>query len=97
MDTRDCDRSAKHLLHPPESPFERCSWFYALRREYLFRDQIPEISRFLFPTGDPSPGARGIYSQPWGSVASKYPYAVCQKGPETRLAASPFLQNGSAA
>ena len=39
----------------PESGslFEQCSWFYALCREYLFRDQTTEISRSLFPSAPP--------------------------------------------
>ncbi len=42
--------------HPPESLFEGCSWFYALCREYLFRDHTQEIARALFPFGGPAPG-----------------------------------------
>jgi arsenite methyltransferase len=60
MDTRDCDRPAKPLPHPPESLFERCSWFYALCREYLFRDHTPEIARSLFPGGGPAPGTHVV-------------------------------------
>jgi arsenite methyltransferase len=49
-------------MHPPESNFtsqaqllqvdslfDRCAWFYALCREYLFHDHTPEIARSLFP------------------------------------------------
>jgi arsenite methyltransferase len=43
--------------HPPESLFESCSWFYALCREYLFRDHTQEIARALFPAGGPANGA----------------------------------------
>jgi ubiquinone/menaquinone biosynthesis C-methylase UbiE len=60
MDTRDCDIPAKALVHPPESLFERCSWFYALCREYLFRDHTPEIARSLFPGGAPAPGTHVV-------------------------------------
>jgi ubiquinone/menaquinone biosynthesis C-methylase UbiE len=42
--------------HEPDSLFERCSWFYALCREYLFRDQTPEIVQALFPHHEPLPG-----------------------------------------
>jgi ubiquinone/menaquinone biosynthesis C-methylase UbiE len=35
--------------------FDQCAWFYALCREYLFRDQTEEISRSLFPSA-PAPG-----------------------------------------
>jgi ubiquinone/menaquinone biosynthesis C-methylase UbiE len=42
--------------HPPESLFEGCSWFYALCREYLFRDHTQEIARALFSPGGPTPG-----------------------------------------
>ncbi|MBB5316102.1 class I SAM-dependent methyltransferase [Tunturibacter empetritectus] len=44
--------------HQPDSLFESCSWFYALCREYLFRDHTPEISRALFPPEGPAPGTR---------------------------------------
>jgi ubiquinone/menaquinone biosynthesis C-methylase UbiE len=36
--------------------FERCSWFYALCREYIFRDHTPEIVQALFPDAQPEPG-----------------------------------------
>ena len=42
--------------HPPDSLFESCSWFYALCREYLFRDHTQEIARALFPAGEPAAG-----------------------------------------
>jgi ubiquinone/menaquinone biosynthesis C-methylase UbiE len=42
--------------HPPDSLFEGCSWFYALCREYLFRDHTQEIVRALFSPGGPMPG-----------------------------------------
>jgi len=48
-------RTRAHSAHPPESLFEGCSWFYALCREYLFRDHTQEIARALFPSGDPAP------------------------------------------
>jgi arsenite methyltransferase len=38
-----------------DSLFERCWWFYAMCREYLFRDHTAEISRSLFPAR-PAPG-----------------------------------------
>src|SRR5271170_4205614 len=58
MEQRDCDmpgRIRAHSAHPPESLFEGCSWFYALCREYLFRDHTHEIARALFPDGNPAP------------------------------------------
>jgi arsenite methyltransferase len=46
-----------HLsAHSPDSLFERCSWFYAFCREYLFRDHTPEIAHSLFPRSGPHPG-----------------------------------------
>ena len=42
----------------PDSLFERCSWFYALCREYLFRDHTQEIVQSLFPAEPPEPGTR---------------------------------------
>lgn len=43
---------------PPDSLFERCAWFYALCREYLFRDHTQEIVQSLFPFSQPGPGTR---------------------------------------
>ena len=61
-----------------ESLFERCHWFYALCREYLFRDHTPEIQQALFPSGTPRPGMQllelgcgpGLYAC---RFASEYP------------------------
>ena len=62
METSDCEMPGRPIAHsaahPPESLFESCSWFYALCREYLFRDHTPEISRALFPPEGPAPGTR---------------------------------------
>lgn len=53
IDSPDCPP------HPrPDSLFERVSWFYALCREYLFRDHTQEIALSLFPSGAPVPGSR---------------------------------------
>ncbi len=41
-----------------DSLFERVSWFYALCREYLFRDHTEEIARSLFPPEGPAPETR---------------------------------------
>ena len=60
MEPVDGERSAKRTGHPPESLYERCSWFYALCREYLFRDHTPEITQALFPGGGPSPGSHVV-------------------------------------
>ena len=57
MEPSDCEIT--HLsssAHPPDSLFERCSWFYALCREYLFRDHTQEIAQSLFPPTGPRPG-----------------------------------------
>jgi arsenite methyltransferase len=60
MDPSDCEmprRALKHPpAHPPDSLFEGCSWFYALCREYLFRDHTHQIARALFPPDGPAPG-----------------------------------------
>jgi arsenite methyltransferase len=42
----------------PDTLFEGCSWFYALCREYLFRDHTAEIARALFSPAGPTAGAR---------------------------------------
>ena len=44
--------------HEPDSLFERCAWFYALCREYLFRDHTHEITAALFPNEPPARGTR---------------------------------------
>jgi ubiquinone/menaquinone biosynthesis C-methylase UbiE len=60
MDPSDCEMPRRALTHPPAHPpdslFEGCSWFYALCREYLFRDHTHEITRALFPSNGPAPG-----------------------------------------
>src|SRR5271157_2749484 len=62
MESGNCEMTGRTPVHPasstPDSLFERCSWFYALCREYLFRDHTPEIARSLFPNAAPSPGTR---------------------------------------
>ena len=53
VDTSDC--------RPPlrtDSLFERVAWFYALCREYLFRDHTQEIVVSLFPEEPPASGTR---------------------------------------
>jgi arsenite methyltransferase len=60
MESSDCDMTGRVLArtpaHPPDSLFESCSWFYALCREYLFRDHTQEIAKALFPGGEPAAG-----------------------------------------
>src|ERR1700712_3602 len=60
MDSINCEIPSRTVIHPPapssDSLFERCSWFYALCRESLFRDHTPEIARSLFPPSGPVPG-----------------------------------------
>ncbi len=66
MDPSDCEMSPRTMAHPPVFPatypsdslFERCSWFYALCREYLFRDHTQEITCSLFPKEGPRPGTK---------------------------------------
>jgi arsenite methyltransferase len=60
MQPSDCKVSGTTLVrapaHPPDSLFESCPWFYALCREYLFRDHTQEIVQALFPVGGPVAG-----------------------------------------
>ncbi len=61
MAQSDCRPTVEHDPHPtihhlPDSLFERCAWFYALCREYLFRDHTQEIAHALFPPQGPAPG-----------------------------------------
>jgi arsenite methyltransferase len=71
MDQTECDIPAASLRNqtlvnpaktassvPPDSLFERCAWFYALCREYLFRDHTHEIAQALFPNDPPAPDTR---------------------------------------
>src|ERR1700735_4572634 len=62
MHSSNCDIPGRTLApppaHAPASLFESCSWFYALCREYLFRDHTQEIVQALFPAGDPAPCTR---------------------------------------
>jgi len=58
MDSSNVETPARSLNTEPDSLFERISWFYALCREYLFRDHTEEISQSLFPPVGPSPGNR---------------------------------------
>jgi ubiquinone/menaquinone biosynthesis C-methylase UbiE len=62
MEPGDCEMPGRTITHsytrPPDSLFEACSWFYALCREYLFRDHTQEIARALFPTDGPAPGTQ---------------------------------------
>lgn len=55
MEPGDCEMGVQGLAQP-DSLFERCAWFYALCREYLFRDHTQEIVRALFPGERPGAG-----------------------------------------
>jgi len=55
MESRDCEIHSRPSTHS-DSLFEGCSWFYALCREYLFRDHTHEIARALFSPDGPAPG-----------------------------------------
>ena len=56
MDSSDCNLSGTRIADQPDSLFDRCSWFYALCREYLFRDHTAEIAASLFPVSGPDRG-----------------------------------------
>ena len=58
MEQSDCEMPGRGIAHQPDSLFERCSWFYALCREYLFRDHTQEIVQSLFPVERPGAGTR---------------------------------------
>lgn len=59
MDFGEIDLARGSTAPPPaDSLFERCHWFYAFCREYLFRDHTDEIAEALFPTGEPVAGVR---------------------------------------
>ena len=58
--------------------FEDCAWLYAFCREHLFRDHTEEITRALFPDGNPSDSMSvlevgcgpGVYAR---RLARRYP------------------------
>lgn len=58
MDRSNIEMPACSLNTKPDSLFERVSWFYALCREYLFRDHTQEISASLFAPAGPDLGNR---------------------------------------
>lgn len=58
MDSTNCEMPACSLPQTSDSLFERLAWFYALCREYLFRDHTQEIAHSLFPPEGPGPGTR---------------------------------------
>ncbi len=58
MEQSDCELPGRRLAQQPDSLFERLAWFYALCREYLFRDHTQEIVQGLFPAERPAPGTR---------------------------------------
>ncbi|MEO6802954.1 MAG: class I SAM-dependent methyltransferase [Granulicella sp.] len=54
MESTESNLTSQIESSQPESLFERCSWFYALCREYLFRDHTIEIAQSLFPSAPAS-------------------------------------------
>ncbi len=58
MDSTNCEMPACSVPQTSDSLFERLSWFYALCREYIFRDHTEEIAHSLFPPEGPPPGTR---------------------------------------
>ncbi len=63
MEPSECNVTGRPMANPVPAPhadslFERLSWFYALCREYLFRDHTQEIVHSLFPDAAPAPGTR---------------------------------------
>ncbi len=52
------DHSSGLPVALPDSLFERLAWFYALCREYLFRDHTEEITVSLFAANGPTSPAR---------------------------------------
>lgn len=52
------ERKSPRAVAQADSLFERCAWFYALCREYIFRDHTPEIVQSLFPMEYPKAGTR---------------------------------------
>ena len=59
MDSNCCNKTVSGLSDDKsESLFERVSWFYALCREYLFRDHTEKISEIFFQRTAPHLGVR---------------------------------------
>lgn len=51
MDSRNCSFTRMDTGSDSGNLFEDCAWFYALCREYLFRDHTDAIASALFPEG----------------------------------------------
>ena len=58
MNQSEADTSSCSPQIRPDSLFERVAWFYALCREYLFRDHTHEIVHSLFPEEPPTSGTK---------------------------------------
>ena len=65
-------------LSESDSLFEKCSWFYAMCREYLFRDHTQEISQSLFP----APPAAGTSLLELGCGPGFYAVRLAQLYPQ---------------
>jgi len=80
MESMQSNLARQKESSPSESLFERWAWFYAMCREYLFRDHTQEISQSLFPT-EPEKGTHllelgcgpGFYAC---RLAQRYPQIV---------------------
>lgn len=73
--------SSHSSAHAPESLFESCSWFYALCREYLFRDHTQEIARALFPS---ERAVRGAHLLELGCGPGFYACRLSEEYPQLR-------------
>jgi ubiquinone/menaquinone biosynthesis C-methylase UbiE len=76
--------------HSPDSLFEGCSWFYALCREYLFRDHTQEIARALFPPDGPGPGTHVLEL---GCGPGFYSCRLSQEYPQIRTTGVDLSEN----
>src|ERR1700709_174646 len=89
MEPSDCEMPGT-LTHQPDSLFERCSWFYALCREYLFRDHTREINENLWSIRGPVPESHVLEL---GCGPGCYSCTLAEQHPQIRMTGIDLSEN----